>query len=527
MTAKPPAPKSLREYEGKRNFESTPEPRAETPRRSRQGGRRRFVVQKHAASHLHYDFRLEMHDALKSWAVPKGVPYSPDERRLAMATEDHPLDYLNFEGVIPEGQYGGGTVMVWDIGTYELMEGNYYKGQITFFLTGKKLKGEWQLKRDSGKSERGWLLTRVGKALRKPKNEDKSALSGRSMEEIAAAKDAVWHSNRSAQSVPNLEQLPGSPLDFIEPMRAKPVAKLPDEPGWQYEVKLDGYRALAIRTHDTARLLSRRNNDLSARFAGIHEAVHRLPSGCILDGEIVALDEDGRPSFNVLQNYQTSSLPLYFYAFDLLAIEGRDTRRLPLSERRQLLEQIVLRDAEDPLRISRNLHAEPSQLIEAATQQRLEGLIAKRRSSKYESGQRSGAWVKFKLARGQELVIGGYMPSSAGFDSLLAGYYEGERLMFIAKVRNGFTPRTKKQVEERFQRLQTDACPFSNLPERKGARRGEALTAAVMRKCRWLKPALVAHVDFTDWTDANHLRHSRFVALRDDKDPEQVVKEQP
>jgi bifunctional non-homologous end joining protein LigD len=233
--------RDLREYSRKRDFSVTVEP-APTPRRSAQGSRRRFVIQKHAASHLHYDFRLEIHGVLKSWAVPKGVPYELGVRRLASATEDHPLDYLEFEGIIPQGQYGGGTVMVWDIGTYNIIEGNYWKGNLHISLKGKKLKGEWSLRRDRAKGANAWALEKVGSDM-KPipaKKDNRSALTGRTMEQIAEARDATWHSNRTSVPGLDLDKLPRSEMKFVEPMLAKAVTELPEGAGWQYEIKLDG-----------------------------------------------------------------------------------------------------------------------------------------------------------------------------------------------------------------------------------------------------------------------------------------------
>jgi bifunctional non-homologous end joining protein LigD len=521
VTTSPPpvarASKGLEAYRAKRDFTRTAEPAPEPPiRRSKQGGRRRFVIQKHAASHLHYDFRLEMHDVLKSWAVPKGVPYSLDERRLARATEDHPIDYLQFEGVIPQGQYGGGTVMVWDIGTYDLVEGNYYKGRLHFHLTGKKLKGEWILEADRSKGEGSWVLRKAGKAAKPSK--DVSALTGRTMEQIAADKDAVWQSNRPAV---DLNGLPEAKLDFIEPMQCKLVEVLPEGSKWEYEIKLDGYRALAVKAAGRLKLLSRRNNALNGRFPEVAKALADLEDGTILDGEVVAFDDNGNPSFNKLQNNQG---PFFYFAFDLLAWKGKSLLSIPLIERRAALQQAAA-SIREPVRVSETLTADPDDLILAARKQGLEGLIAKRTSSIYEPGQRSGSWVKFKINKGQELVIGGYINAPDCFGSLLVGYYEGDDLIFNAKIKNGFTPKLKKELCQMFASYQTTECPFANLPEPRNARRGEALTAAVMKKCTWLRPELVAQIEFTDWTDANHLRHSRFVALRDDKDPHDVRKE--
>ncbi len=520
-------PASLETYNKKRDFTKTAEPPPRVPKRSHQGSRRRFVIQKHAASHLHYDFRLEMHDVLKSWAVPKGVPLKLDERRLAMPTEDHPMDYLEFEGVIPKGQYGGGTVMVWDIGTYELIEGNYFKGYLKFYLDGAKLKGEWTLsrKREKDQERDVWFLAKSEKPMRalSIKRENTSAVSGKTMEQIAADPEATWHSNRDQ---PDLSKLPKAKLEFVEPMLAKPSSTLPDEAGWSYEIKLDGYRALAIREAKRTQLLSRRGNDLEDRFPALIAPLKALPAGTIVDGEVVALDAKGRPAFNILQHARGSDVPVFYYLFDLLAYQNKDVRKLPFTERRELLEQHVMPSLHDPIRLSNRFDAKPADMLAAAREQGLEGVIGKRTDSLYEASERSGAWLKCKTNQGQELVIGGYMPGPHAFDSLLVGYYKkpGE-LIFIAKIRNGFTPALRREVATHFEGLETNVCPFANLPERKSARRGEALTAEVMKKCRWLKPELVAQIEYTDWTDADHLRHSRFAGLRDDKPASEVVRE--
>jgi bifunctional non-homologous end joining protein LigD len=519
--------KELEEYSRNRDFSSTAEPAASVRRPSAQGSRRRFVIQKHAASHLHYDFRLEMHDVLKSWAVPKGVPKEIGVRRLASATEDHPIDYLQFEGVIPAGQYGGGTVMVWDIGTYEVIEGNYWKGSLHVSLKGKKLKGEWSLSRDRAKSGAAWILEKVGHSAKpvSARKDDSSALTGRTMAQIAAARDATWHSNRTSVPGLNLDDLPLSDMKFVEPMLAKPVSELPEGTHWRYEIKWDGYRALAINNGNEAALVSRRNNSLASKFPSIAAGLSRLEDGSILDGEIVAIDAHGKPSFNLLQHQKENAPALVYYVFDVLAFRGRDVRQLNLSDRRRLLDE-VLQSPQDPVRLSPILEAEPKDLVAAVKAQGLEGIIAKRIDSRYESGDRTGAWVKFRVNKAQELVIGGYRAGRDDFENLAVGYYdERGRLIFNSKIKNGFTPRLKKQIFECLRKLETKTCPFDNLPESKSARRGEALTAEAMKHYRWIEPKLVARVEFTEWTSADHLRHSRFVALRDDKDPKDVRKE--
>ena len=323
----------------------------------------------------------------------------------------------------------------------------------------------------------------------------------------------------------DLRELPKARLEFVKPMLAKPVDNLPSGADWVYELKLDGYRALLMKKRAAVTLFSRRGNNLNARFPTIARAFSFLEDNTIVDGELVMLDENGIPSFSALQHLRFPPETLYFYAFDLLAYKGKDLRKLALVERRSLLEGSALKGLRDPVRLSAVFEASPRQLIAAAKKTGLEGVIGKRASSRYESGERSGAWVKYKTNKGQELVIGGYKPEPNGFDYLLVGYYEGKDLIFIAKVRNGFTSALRREVAQNFPRLRTSQCPFANLPEPASARRGEAITAEVMPKIQWLRPKLVAQIEFTEWTKGNHLRHSRFIALRDDKDPSAVKRE--
>jgi DNA ligase D-like protein (predicted ligase) len=290
-------------------------------------------------------------------------------------------------------------------------------------------------------------------------------------------------------------------------------------------IKLDGYRALAIKTRGTVQLRSRNNNDFNARYPAIVKALGNLPDETVIDGELVALDEDGRPSFNVLQNYGSSRAPILYYAFDLLVLAGRSVMDESLDARRELLEKHILSNLRDPIRYSPELRASIADLIRSAREQGFEGLVAKRRDSRYEPGQRSGAWLKMRINQGQEFVIGGYTPSPRNFDALIFGYFDGNRLIYVARTRNGFTPRTRDELFKRLRGLEIPECPFANLPEAKSGRWGQGLTAAKMRECRWLRPALVGQFEFAEWTPDNHLRHSRFVGLREDKDAKQVVRE--
>jgi DNA ligase D-like protein (predicted ligase) len=271
--------------------------------------------------------------------------------------------------------------------------------------------------------------------------------------------------------------------------------------------------------------MSRNGNDFSTRFPFVARALSKLPDDTVVDGEIVALDETGRLSFNVLQNYNHAATPLRFYAFDLLHLAGKNLRDRPLEERRELLRAKVMPRMPEEIRFSESLEAPAAELIAAVKRQGLEGVIAKRRTGLYEPGRRSGAWVKMRVNQGQELVIGGYVPATKNFDSIIVGYYEGKKLMYAARVRNGFVPASREVVFKRFSELERAGCPFQNLPESRKGRWGEGLTAEDMSKCRWLEPRLVAAIEFAEWTPANHLRHPKFIALREDKDANDVRRE--
>jgi DNA ligase D-like protein (predicted ligase) len=318
---------------------------------------------------------------------------------------------------------------------------------------------------------------------------------------------------------------PKSKASFVEPMLCLAASSLPEGAEWQYELKLDGYRALAFKSRARVELRSRNNKDFASRYVSITEALRKLPDETVVDGEIVAFDQSGRPSFNRLQNYGSSNVPLFFYAFDLLMLERRDIRSEPLERRRELLRTKILSKLKEPIRYSPTLDGPLKDLIQSVREQKLEGLIAKRRNSAYESGQRSGAWLKMRVNQGQELVIGGYTPSSKNFDALILGYYERGKLIYVARTRNGFTPSLREKLFRKFKGLHTDACPFTNLPEVKSGRWGVGLTAAKMKECRWLKPVLVGQFEFAEWTPDNHLRHSKFIALRDDKQARDVRRE--
>lgn len=308
-------------------------------------------------------------------------------------------------------------------------------------------------------------------------------------------------------------------------MQCRPVDRLPEGLDWVFEVKLDGYRALGIKSGGRISLLSRNEKDFSGRYASIASGLAGLPNETIVDGEVVALDETGRPSFNLLQNYHRAENPLTYYVFDLLHLSGESLCERPLRDRRALLQTRVMPRLGEPIRLSETFEGPGTSLVAAVKAQGLEGVIAKRRDSLYEPGRRSGAWVKFRVNKGQELVIGGYVPSGRNFDSIIVGYYAGGELRYVARVRNGFVPELREAVFKRFRDLEIDSCPFGNLPQKDRGRWGYGLTAEKMKDCRWLKPQLIAQIEFAEWTEGDHLRHSKFVALRDDKNPREVVRE--
>lgn len=524
---------SLKEYRRKRDFKKTAEPAGKTART----GRCRFVIQKHAASRLHYDFRLELEGTLKSWAVPKGMPYAKGEKRLAVHVEDHPVSYIDFEGTIPKGQYGGGTVMVWDRGTFETPSRSPAKdlegGKLHFTLHGKKLSGEWYLVRL--RDEKQWLLIRGGDDLRpvSKKLEDTSALSGKSMKEIAAG-EVVWQSKRVAatptpQATTKKKREPPLKLRFVEPMKARLAETLPAGE-WAFEIKHDGYRAIAMKEGNRVQLLSRNEKDFAEKFPEVVEAVSELKAkDAILDGEIVALDEKGRSTFQLLQSRELGEErpPIFYYAFDLLRLNGKDLRSEPLATRKAALEKLLVKTPE-AIRYSASLDGKVDELLKQTRRLGLEGLIAKRVDSVYEAGQRTGAWVKLKVQQTQEFVIGGHTPPAGSrqhFGALLVGYQDKDGLRFCGKVGTGFNTALLAELARRFQKSAVARCPFHNLPEKRAGRYRQGVTAGEMKKCHWVKPTLVCQVKFAEWTSEGKLRQPVFLGLREDKSAAEVVRE--
>jgi bifunctional non-homologous end joining protein LigD len=524
----------------------------------------RFVIQKHAARRLHYDFRLQMEGVLKSWALPKGLPWTKGEKHLAVEVEDHPIDYEEFEGVIPEGQYGGGTVMVWDRGAYHVYGEQPVKslreGKLHLVLDGKKAKGEWTLVRIRGRDDEKnqWLILKTGADAKAPtkKAENESVKTGRTMDQIAEERDAEWQTNREADESPTSKfkarirdtlkkkevghsaprNLPPAKPRFIEPMKAKLAEKAPAMGDWIYELKFDGFRAIAIKIGKKVSLFSRNEKKLDARFPGIVDAVEKLPvTECVIDGEIVALDEKGRSSFQLLQAHEMEGKksPLYFYAFDLLQLEGKNLMSLPLEARKRALEQVCA-GAGETIRFSGAIGGDPRALLDEVKRRGLEGIIGKQRGSVYEPGRRSGAWIKLKCVAEQEFVIGGYTPPQGArkyFGAILVGYYESKtkegdnRLKFAGKVGTGFTTKTLSRLYKKFQAERRDDCPFVDLPHKTAGQWSQNITPSMMKKMHWINPVFVAEIKFAEWTRDQKLRAPVFLGLREDKKAAEVVQE--
>lgn len=519
-------------YNAKRDFTKTKEPPGNSAPLKKESEDPMFVIQKHEASRLHYDFRLEMEGVLRSWAIPKGIPTTHEDKRLAMHVEDHPMSYARFEGIIPKGNYGGGTVMVWDIGTYSVKDGDpvraYHAGKISMTLSGKKLNGEWTLFRlgKRGSEDRSWMLLKktTNHAPISARKDDESALTGRNMKKIASDHDAEWISNRpetdsrqAKRKIPGdvqkgINDLPAAIPKFVEPMQSRPVSRLPSEPGLIYEVKLDGYRALALKHGGKIQLISRNENDMSRKYPDIVQALESFPGEVwMLDGEIVVLDGNGVPSFQLLESYTPAQSEGYlcYYAFDLLNFQGKTLMQLPLENRKQMLRSLIPSN-DDVVRFNVSLEADPEVLEKEVRKRGLEGIVVKRKTSVYEPGKRSGAWMKWKADNAGEFTVGGFRPSGNSFDYIVVGFLEGKNLMYASRVRAGFTPHQKAELMQLLSKRKTAKCPFANLPESSSGRWGEGFTAEDMEGCVWVKPGLEVRVEFVEWTSARHLRHAKY-----------------
>lgn len=524
----------LRAYNAKRNFTVTSEPPGSAGAVAKELPAQMFVIQKHQASRLHYDFRLEMEGVLRSWAVPKGVPTTHEEKNLAVHVEDHPMAYARFEGIIPKGNYGAGTVMVWDIGTYTVKDGDpgraFRSGKISMALRGKKLNGEWTLfKLGRGNEGREWMLMKKTQdhAAISAKKDDESALTGRTMKRIAADHDAEWISNRpaekktvrnilSSEAEKSVAHLPAAVPGFVEPMQSRPAGALPEGDGWIYEIKLDGYRALALRHGGRIELLSRNNKKLNAKYPEVVAALSTFPGETfLLDGEIVVLDPNGVPSFQLLEGYTPSKQEGYlcYYAFDLLNLAGRNTMKMPLDKRKELLRSLIPSN-EGTVRFNVSLEADPQVLAREVRKRGLEGIVAKKRTSLYEPGKRSGAWTKWKADNAAEFAIGGYRPSGKhGFEWIVVGMFDGKKLLYVSRVRAGFTPHSRAELLQALSKKKIAKSPFTNLPEESQGRWGEGFTAEDMEGCLWVRPDVECRVQFTEWTTAGHLRHAKYAGL--------------
>ena len=509
------AKEKLREYSAKRTFEATPEPAPTVP--EARSGPLLFVVQQHSARRLHYDFRLECDGVLKSWAVPKGPSLDPAEKRLAVLTEDHPFEYASFEGVIPPKQYGAGEVIVWDCGVYSPDEEESWvedreeaerqvregleAGKLSILLRGEKVKGSFALVRT--KDRKTWLLIKHKDRFAAKDDitaRNRSVLSGISVDEMKA---------RPVQRMPAAKLVPAGRReampDKLEPMHAELVDAPFNKPDWMWEPKLDGYRVIAF-VDKKVKLRSRRGLELARQFPGLAAELGKQGPGMILDGEIVAFDEAGKPSFNALQNRGQT---VVLYCFDLLYFGGVDLRKAPYEDRRRYLAQCLL-----PSAAVRLVHAAEDgvELYSAALASGFEGVIGKRKQSKYEAGRRSSSWVKVKSTRSAEFVIGGYTKGKgarAPLGALLVGTWEGRKLRYASHVGSGFDSRSLKQVQERLEPLRRKSCPFEAKPE-------------LNAPATWVEPEVVAEVKFQGWTGDGSLRAPVFLRLRDDMDAASV-----
>ncbi|KIO77354.1 DNA ligase [Pedobacter lusitanus] len=529
----------LDQYKKKRNFSKTKEPKTG---KSKDTGKLHFVIQKHNATNLHYDFRLEMGGVLKSWAVPKGPSTDPKVRRLAMMVEDHPYSYKDFEGIIPKGEYGGGTVIVWDEGTYEPIEeiqgkdaqDKYLRhllhaGSLKIRLHGEKLQGEYALVKTHGMGENSWLLIKHKDEFASTVDiteKDKSVLSGKTIAAMAKNSEKVWRNDGDVKLL--LKKAPRGKIPIgMKPMLATLVNEPFDDPDWVYEVKWDGYRALGFTLKNgDVQLLSRNNKQFNDRFYPIYDLLKTWKIDVVVDGEILVLNDKGISTFSDLQNWRSEADGnLVYYIFDLIWYDGKDLTNLPLKDRQHILESILPQE-DDRIRLSKVFHSSGTDFFKAAQKMGLEGIIAKKLSSTYLADNRSGDWLKIKIHKRQEVVIAGFTrnkDTSKQFSSLLLGVYENGYLHYVGKVGTGFSDQTQKTMMAEFKPLIVNKSPFAEIPDvNKPSRFRPNPPNAV---ATWLKPELVCEVNFTEVTAEGVFRHPSFVGMRIDKKAKDVVRE--
>ena len=532
----------LREYASKREFEKTPEPE---PGLRAKGDRLIFVVHKHAARALHYDLRLELEGVLKSWAVPRGPSLDPSLKRLAVMVEDHPLDYKDFEGVIPEGNYGAGRVIIWDRGFYrhpsardeseneKLLLDGLRKGDLKFVLEGEKLHGKFALVK-TGKDGKSWLLLKKkdryaaeGEILK----ESRSVVSQKTLEEMIDADSSKSFRQKKLNQIrlheavesEDLKDAPVKPIPHgVQPMLATLVTKPFDHPDWIFEVKWDGYRAVAEIRDGSVSLYSRNGISFDKKFFPIADSLRKFGFDAVLDGEVVVVDDQGRPDFQALQHYRDSGNGhLLYYVFDLLYFRGHDLTDLPLLRRKELLKKIL--PSSPKIRFSDHVGKEGVLFYKAAKEKGLEGIVAKHSQSAYEAGRRSRQWLKVKTRLTQEGVIAGFTEPGGGrkyFGALVLGVFEGDELIFIGHLGGGFTADNLREIREKLSPLIQKECPFTLK-----SRSGPAKKRGCVRGVTWVKPGLVCEVALSGWTGDGVMRQPVFLRLREDKTAREVMRE--